>query len=308
MTCGIADVIAALVPGYISGGPLSVVRVETTRPVFLVFSSDASKPDYVVHVSPSGDAARIHATLATLHPLAGDLVPEPLAVGPWQGGESVQIERGAAGFPWFTISQRLRSESQRLALRSRAVGALRRLHSAIERVPGWRHSVCPADELRRQARSCEERGIALSDAVHAHVDAAVAQLQRLARVTWPWQHGDFCLNNMLIGPTTISIIDFEEFAVTAVPLHDEFALAMSLHALVPVAGRSMADDIEQCLEVELTEHPELRPCTESLFLHHLLLRINLCDSPNRRAMQQKLVAYVEQIADNPRALTLALAS
>jgi aminoglycoside phosphotransferase (APT) family kinase protein len=305
MIMNIADLIATLVPGSARASALSMVRIETTRPVFLVFSGDASKPDYVVHVGPAADARRIHEALVALHPLVGDLVPEPLAVTPWHAGQHLQIERGVSGLPWFTIASRFNTASDRLALRVRALAALQQLQLAFESVPGWRQSVCPADELGRQAQACDDRGIALPVPVRRHIDKAVAQLQALSYVTWPWQHGDFCLNNLLVQPASIAIIDFEEFATTAVPLHDEFGLALSVHDLVPIAGRTLADDVQQCIASTLAGHPDLRPFTDMLFLHHLLWRINFCDQPNRRAIQRQLLSQLERTASDLPAAALA---
>ena len=47
-------------------------------------------------------------------------------------------------------------------------------------------------------------------------------LESLGEIPVFWQHGDFCVNNMLIDKNVIGIVDFEHFGRVRMPFHDEF--------------------------------------------------------------------------------------
>jgi len=116
-----------------------------------------------------------------------------------------------------------------------------------------------------------------------------------------WQHGDFSLNNLLVTGDTVSIIDFEEFGATQVPLHDAFGLALS----VPLSQEercplTVQDCIVECVRPALKDESVEPALTAPLFMHHLLWRINQCEGLERRApLRAKLIDWVNQFAEAP---------
>src|SRR5207237_1152587 len=125
-------------------------------------------------------------------------------------------------------------------------------------------------ELRAQAALCTKRGVPFSARARDCLNASAECLEGLGEVPGFWQHGDFCLNNLLVSPSALAIIDFDEFGYTLMPLHDQIGLALSLHDLAPRGVLPLP------LDGEITSSPGAGPVERShlpgLFLHHLLWR------------------------------------
>src|SRR5205085_11866953 len=102
-----------------------------------------------------------------------------------------------------------------------------------------------------------------------------------------WQHGDFSLNNLLVAPESMAIIDFEEFGRTLVPLHDAFGLALSVvlsqEERCPL---SLSECITECLQLACADEGA-EDQTSGLLMHHLLWRINeSIGSPRRDTLRR----------------------
>ena len=302
MILEIPAVLARLLPERFASGATTVVRVQTTRPLFLVFANDAACPACVVQLGPQREIERAHRTLTTLHQRLPRLVPASLACGPGPGGTYAHIQSGLPGTSWFRIRDRFREPSEWSGLADRAVQALRHLHTAVQASAEWHARVCPGEALRGQRAAYVAQHVPLAPHVSSLVDASARDLDRLDAIPWFWQHGDFCLNNLLVAGDRLGIIDFEEFGETAVPLHDQFSLALSLHDFAPARGHrsDVAAIVAACIQPTLVRHSWLAPHTAGLFLHHLLWRINQCrDRPGRAAIRRQLVERLDTFASEP---------
>jgi hypothetical protein len=257
-----------------------------------------------VQFGPQDELLRVHDILRRLHEHLPELVAKPLACQPWNGDTFVQIQSGLPGLPWFRLANQFRSRAAWAGLRARAADVLARLHAVVRRVPEWSARLNPALELRRQSGVCVQRGVGLSPRARDRINEWAEPLERLAGVPWFWQHGDFCLNNLLVSPHRLAVIDFEEFGYTSMPLHDEVGLALSVNALAREAGRvaRLAEDLRACLG-QSDHRPQFGPeYWPGLFAHHLLWRINQShDWPTRSRIRAALVGLVEKFAAAPAA-------
>ena len=290
-----------LLPDRFASGSVSVVRVETTRPLFLVFATDGARPVCVVQLGSRFEVERLHGAMTTLHGRLQDLVPESLACAHIHGETYAHIQSGLAGTSWFRIRERLRTPGAWLRLAERGTIALRRLHAAIQESAEWRGRVRPGAALRLQRQACED-WLPLSSHATALIDTCAHSLNELGEIGWCWQHGDFCVNNLLLTSDTLGIIDFEEFGETAMPLHDQFSLALSLHDFAPARGHrsDVAAIVAACIQPTLVWHSWLAPHVIGLFLHHLLWRINQCRSrPARATLCRDLIELLEAVAAAP---------
>src|SRR5204863_8352312 len=155
-----------------------------------------------------------------------------------------------------------------------AVRALCLFQMAAHREQDWSVTVHPGDALRAQARACVAGGVRFDPVVIALVMRRAERLDDCGALDSHWQHGDFSLNNLLVSPESVGIIDFDEFGETSMPLHDEFGLALSVRL-----SQEGACDLpwSSCLAVsvgyaaERGGYDELT--VEGLLLHHLLWRI-----------------------------------
>jgi hypothetical protein len=296
----IVSLVDQLVPGLLQRDA-SVACVCTTRPKYLIFNGKARQPACVVEFGPAERLIRVDRILSELHARFPDGVARPLCCTSWRNGTYVQVQEGLAGMPWFRLSDGLASEADWRVMIDRAVTAMLRLHAATRDVPAWRDRVLAGTELRRQAALCSRDGSPLSEAVLQRVRAWSFELDAAGPMPSCWQHGDFSLNNLLVSQATVSVIDFDEFGGTLVPLHDAFGLALS----VPLSQGgscplSPADCIAQTVEPARQDEGVAAAHLPGLLLHHLLWRINQCHGLERRAaLRHILLGWVADLADAP---------
>lgn len=307
MTASLVTALVALTPERFGSAPVSVARIETTRPMYLLFGTDANQPVCVAHTGPCDELGRLHRIQSTLHARLGALVPASLACAPWgEDGECVHLQAGAAGTPWFHLSTAVRTPAGWRDLEVRAGAALELLHDAIQLSPEWCRVVYPAEALQSQATRLLAHDDRWSPAVPPALAAAANRLSELGGMPWFAQHGDYCVNNLLAAPDRLTIIDFEEFDGTAMPAHDQFSLALSIHDFSSACGDQggVGPHIARCLAPMLARAPHLAACLDGLFLHHLVWRINQCEGrPTRSAMRARLAALLEAAVQTPRAFT-----
>jgi hypothetical protein len=122
----------------------------------------------------------------------------------------------------------------------------------------------------------------LSTRATQYIEQQAGALDSLGEIVSQYQHGDFCLNNLLLSDSSAAIIDFDEFGRTSMPLHDEIGLALSIADLSPYPEVS-----------RMPKHEQL----PGLYLHHLLWRINQTHLyPTRARARLELMARVESAA------------
>jgi aminoglycoside phosphotransferase len=304
MILEVPEIVSRLLPGLFRDDPVSVACVWTTQPKYLVFGADRDRPVCVVQVGPRAETERVQAILTRLHALIPDVVAEPLACVPVAGNECVLVQSGLPGVPWFRLSNLLRSPVEWVRMGERALVTLERLHAAVREVPEWTGSTHPGKELRRQAATCRGQSVAFTPRADDYIDAAAERLDGLGEVPCHWQHGDYCLNNLLVSRSGVAVIDLDEFGLTSVPLHDRMGLALSVSDLAPggPAPLRLRENLAACSRtgagwLDPGEH------LPGLFLHHLLWRINRCHGrPTRARTRGHLVSVVDELAASPRSL------
>lgn len=302
MTRSLAAIALDLAPGLFPNGSISVVRIETTRPVFLLFGSDWNRPVCVAQIGSHTYLETIRLVLSTLHNRIPDLVPASLACVSWRGEQYVHIQEGLPGMPWFRLRETLHGEGQWTRLEQKARRGLERFHAAIAETPDWRCRVVPGTALRHQVRLLAAQDSRLLPRTTRALDKAAETMDSLGEIEWFWQHGDFCLNNLLVTPSGVGIVDFDEFGATSVPLHDEIGLGLSVYQLSShqedwgMAGRHVL----ACVDPTLRRHPELSPSLPGLFLHYLVWRVNQgFGRPRREAACAGLRTIIDAFAEEP---------
>ena len=301
MMLDVAALVDRLLPGVLRGGARSVACICTTRPKYLVFDDDEAHPRCVVEFGERDRLVRTDRVLKELGARITGTVPASLFCGSVHNGTNVHIQAGLPGVPWFRVSDVLTTPAEWRALLRRGVAAMVRMHAAARQVGAWNGTVNLSYELQREAALLARAGTALAPAVAQRIDKWKASKRVAAPIAAVWQHGDFSLNNLLVTGDTVSIIDFEEFGATQVPLHDAFGLALS----VPLSQEercplTVQDCIVECVRPALKDESVEPALTAPLFMHHLLWRINQCEGLERRApLRAKLIDWVNQFAEAP---------
>jgi hypothetical protein len=290
MILEIPALIRELIPQHMPDGRVSVVRIETTTPLYLVFAGGSVAPRWVLRIGPGDSLRRTHGILDRLHGLAPALVPQSLLCQPWRGAEWVHVQSGVSGRPWFQLREYLAGEDDWARARHTALQSLDVLHSAIKCNPDWAvPTVDVAAEVRRQLDASAALRAASALVARAW-DTWRDALANARPTACFWQHGDFCLNNLIFLDSTAAVIDFDEFGLTAMPLHDQFSLALSFADLMPPGFRqSLADHLAFCLVDVLRRQPWLTDQLEVLFLHHLLWKIARYHAHKNRAHALRLL-------------------
>jgi hypothetical protein len=299
----VVPLVRQLLPGLLQRGRPSVVCIRTTRPKYLVFDNDSTRPVCVVDFGVADRLLRVDRILSELYHRVPGGVPRSLCCSPWQDRMYVHIQEGMQGVPWFRVSDALTTAADWRRLLERAVAAMLRLHSAIGEVPAWVGRVSVRAELARQVSLLELRDISLSALALRRAEEWGEVFGGLDSQPGIWQHGDFSLNNLLVSADSLAVIDFDEFGSTLVPLHDAFGLALSLP--LSQEGRcplSRIDCVRACMERNLMGGAIAAEHLPGLLMHHLLWRINQCHGLERRAaLHRILLGWVEDLASAPEA-------
>jgi aminoglycoside phosphotransferase (APT) family kinase protein len=294
------ELVLASVPGRFATRDPSVVVLRGSSTVYLMFDRDPGRPSCVVHVGPKKNTRRSYEVLSTLHGVRPGLVAEPLACFDVGADDAALVEGGLPGMPWFRSTRQLRTREEWASLRARAIDVMIDLHHIVQGRPEWQVAVSPAGELARQWDEYRGR-FAPQAKLTERVASFHAALVPLGLVTSHWQHGDFCINNLMVSDTSLAIIDLEEFGRTAMPLHDAFALAHSFDEMIPGRGRwwTLADHVERCTAGTVRARGYTPSQVAGLYLHHLLWRVNelAADRPIRwrvrDATREALAAFAE---------------
>jgi Phosphotransferase enzyme family len=295
----VVPIVRELVPGLLQHPRPSVACVRATHQKYLVFDGDASRPACVLEIGDETRLRRIDAVLHALHPLCPREVPRPLACVPWGQGEVVHIQQGLPGLPWFRLFETLGTTAAWHALLDRAVAVMSRLHGASAAVPAWTGSVDVAAALADEARASRAGGG--SPALEEAIARCIDRLGGAAVMPAVVQHGDFSLNNLMVAADGVAVIDFEEFGLTRMPLHDAIGLGLSFSKSQD--GRcpiSVRECVERCIggaEVIARFDDDL---LRALVLHHLAWRINQSRGHAARAqLRATLIRFAEAVAVAP---------
>lgn len=292
------SLVRKLLPKLCKNKTLSIVCLATSNPVFLIFFDDSKIPELVVRISESESIRQAHQTTEKLYKLLVDLIPEPLILVK-EEGKNIAIQKGVKGDPWFRLADKFKYPTQREKIRTRAIKSLNRLHHEVSLSPGWVSSIKPGNELRRTYKHCIDSGTNLPAGIDKMVTYLSENLDKLGGIISFPQHGDFCLNNLIIDEKEIHIIDFEDFGKTSMPFHDNFTLALSLYQLTPQpTNNALSGEIYTCINDTPLQTTFKSSDLQGFFLNHLLFRLGEW-SQNRIEYRQWLLSILVSFNESP---------
>jgi len=272
----------------------SIACISTSRPIYLVFNDKSDHPTYVIRKLIDDREFQVHRIHAYLYRLVGSLVPKPISLFEY-AGDKYDIQQGVKGSPWFQIKSKIRTEEERACLERRLWRTLKNFHSAIASDSDNNASLRPHEELRHVYAQYKKTEQNLDPELETLVELAASELSEMPDCTPIAQHGDFCLNNVIIDTSHITVIDFEDFAITKMPLYDHFTLALSLpscstepHKAVKVFNAVQIVDAAKQLGIP-------KDTIRWHFLHHILLRLGPWSTGEKRSTYR---AWLKQVLDN----------
>jgi hypothetical protein len=302
MLIDVVPIVRQLVPGLLRHPRPSVVCVQATNQKYLVFDADRSRPACVVEIGDETRLRRIDGILTSLHGLCPREVPRSLACAPWGPRAVAHVQEGLPGLPWFRLSDTMTAQPIWEAMLERAVQTMRRFHGAVAAVPAWVGSVQLASSLAEQASIWRQAGdSSLAPGLADALAGCISQMSGAPPMIAIAQHGDFSLNNLMVAADGMAVIDFEEFALTRMPLHDAIGLglsfSMSQNDRCPISVR---DCVERCIGGPRAVASFGDGVLRTLLLHHLLWRINQCrPHPGRARLRAKLTTLAAAVAVAP---------
>jgi hypothetical protein len=275
-----------------------IICIVTSNPVYLVFGQNPEKPDYVIRKFTSQKSGYEHLERAKkLREVFTANVAEPIAIVE-NNNFFYYIEKGIAGLPWFQISESHNSIKAWDNLRERAVMSLQYFQKGVSSRKEWLINVNVSKELLESYFNADIEDTELKVKIKNLVDRYCTLLDELGVINNNYQHGDFCLNNLIIDNNSVHFIDFEDFGKTSFPMFDEISLALSLFIQVPNSVvTTLKDEIKYCIKNSLNRgkySPSLLP---AFFLYHLLFRLGKWGKNDNRTEYKQwildiLIAFV----------------
>lgn len=268
-------------------GPLSdysIACISTSRPIYLAFGGKSNYPTYVIRKITNANTLEACSVDNEIYQLAGNLVPEPVGIYEF-AGELYDIKRGVKGAPWFQLKSRIRTKKARVDLEQRIWLALKDFQKAIRsKYKVSIDSIRPHQELRNVYSDYLKTGEPINIDLERIVNRGVKDLLQAPECSSLPQHGDFCLNNLIIDKNHITVIDFEDFSLTSMPIYDYFTLSLSL----PTSSGQLVS-LEDVFNKDIIIHFAHANCIpEEIikwhFLHHLLLRLGPWSMGSERAL------------------------
>ena len=229
MISSITTQIQSIAKGLLKSEISSVICINTTHQTYLLFGDNKSFPLFVVSTGSTERIKHLHSVISQLHSVIPKRIAKPIAHKSISFKNSILIQSGLEGRPWFQLSQRIDNSSGWNSLLEKSKNALHDFQTAVLLKPKWSVSINPGNSLRTLISNLEIE--TLTQEHRNKIDILAKDLDTLGTIQGFYQHGDFCLNNLLFHNSSAAIIDFDEFGLTAMPYHDEFLLANSLFSL-----------------------------------------------------------------------------
>lgn len=286
---------------------LRVAFVKSTDPIFLLFATHQAHPLFVVKVAVEQELRRRLDFKRRLYDLMPEAVARPFGVFPLDGGYAMFVQNGLPGLPWFRLADRLRSPADWLELRGRCAAQLQRFQTAVASQPDW---VVPATDFAAGIREVRARLSAVLAPLPPGVDVALGEatgvLEALGPVPAIFQHGDFVLNNILVGDDRLAVLDLVDFGKWRVPLLDAFALGSSvhIHASSHVPWHPLPADLAACAAAAPDGRGYTARQKTAFYAYFLLAAISdTLQRPTRATIRLTYLDYLRDLAaDTPRYL------
>jgi hypothetical protein len=273
----------------------SLICITTSNPVFLAFS-DKTHPDYAIHNTQAGELKKRQE----IYNVLGSLISKPVdEINSHE--QTFFMESGLPGKPWFQLINS--KQFSMIDIKERACNALISFKNKVESYENWN---CAIDiQAVFFAQFAESHGLRNFSPEIEGFCQELSDITPKSTMVSGWQHGDFCINNLIFSNAETYIIDFEEFGDTLMPLQDELSLALSFY--IQRSEQSfefLEQDLAYCLK---PVDKSLLPFMPMLFTFHLLFRLGQWgENPNRNYICNWLHNILQEYVSDPQRLFKSL--
>tara|TARA_R110000823_G_scaffold24467_6_gene72734 strand:- start:2500 stop:3417 length:918 start_codon:yes stop_codon:yes gene_type:complete len=275
----------------------STACISTSRPIYLVFGENSDHPEYVIRKLDSSNDFHSNQIHNKLYQLVGNIVPEPVGIYEYSG-QKYDVQRGVQGSPWFQIKSRYRTNTTQQHIEERMWKTLNEFHerTCIKGDSSIKAGFLqPHKELHQALLGYKSTGETLTNEIEDLVSKAINDLSKIQDCSSIPQHGDFCLNNLIIDSSHITVIDFEDYSITTMPMYDHFTLALSL----PSLGDKPLNASKVFKQKHLIDAAKYLGIPSEVikwhFLHHLLLRLGPWSTGEKRMSYR---TWLKQVLDS----------
>ena len=276
---------------------LTICSIATTNIVYLVFSRNNSSPDYVVRPLADDRSKRIFEQDKYIYNYVKEIVARPMGEVFIQG-VCFSVHEGIAGWPWFKISHLFRDERKWNSIRELAIETLGEFDASINRPDGGLTTIfTPQESITGALFDLSRYFPEIHKKYKCTVKCYLDPLLSVQNMSFPLQHGDFCLNNLIINDSNCTVIDFEDFGGFNMPGYDAFTLAVSLNGTQPSGiKRNFIEDVKDCLHIVSLDSLIGMELVKAFYILHLLFRLGVwSDQMSREPYRQKLLDQLELI-------------
>ncbi|WP_445426520.1 aminoglycoside phosphotransferase family protein [Alishewanella sp. HL-SH06] len=268
----------------------SFVCIATSNPVYLAIKNGGFAPAFVIKKLQDEQAMNTWRVHQQLYQLLPDYIAQPLGTNEING-ELFSVEKGVAGQPWFQIGQSYATTEAWQRLIDKTISSLSAFQHAVAAHPAWRATETVQSLLMKAFNGYEAAGNKTTPQLLDYYQLHLNNLEVKQQVTCTMQHGDFSLNNLLVGADSITIIDFEDFGMTLLPFYDEFNLALSL-ADENSDKFSIKRLIASCVAPSLNQTDFNKQLLPMFFLGFLLTKLGSWSASEKRQPHRAWLASV----------------
>jgi thiamine kinase-like enzyme len=277
----------------------SVLCIDSSKDIYLIFD-EHTYPRFALYAIEKNKIQEVVATRQLLSSLLNNVVSKSIGVIE-HNNRSFFIEEGLTGQPWFQLKDS--NGFNWSDIKSTAVSTLVDFHEVVRNETLWQKKLNIGDVFIEQYHQTlnMKNDYQLTGTVSKLVHELHLELKKHPKMICYFQHGDFCINNLLFNEGIAHIIDWDEFGQVSMPLQDEFSLALSFYNL---DNNSNIEQLYVELQICITKSEWLKSLTKeaviALFLFHLLYRLGLWGSnPNRKGICDWLYTILIGFSEQP---------
>jgi hypothetical protein len=179
-------------------------------------------------------------------------------------------------------------------------------HEVVRDETLWQKKLNISDEFIEQylQTSTMQNDYKITDDISTLANALHVELKVLPIMDCYFQHGDFCINNLLFDEHVAHIIDWDEFGEMCMPLQDEFSLALSFFHIGEHSGfEQLRAELQVCMTNSQWLSVLTKQAVVAMFLYHLFYRLGLWGSnPRRKGVCDWLYTVLIEFSANPNLL------
>jgi len=225
------------------GNKPSVLSVRTSERKYLVFSDTSDIPAFVIQPGKKETLLKLYDVTSRLHNVLPERIPAPITVLEDRRNRHYLVQKGDDGIPWFSIRQRIGKDLKLEDIVNHSIEALSAFHTATSSQCDWTRRIHLANYFVDLENTLYNKNVIDQKYRNQFLEYCTSILNRHGNADCFYQHGDFCVNNLMYKDQGSTIIDFEQFGDVFIPLHDEFNLTTSLLTLHPSRSLETAETV-----------------------------------------------------------------